>query len=98
MPRLDHYWNTSNPVSLSLLPLAGLFGAVAKLRRAAYRLKLLPARRFAVPVLVVPAAAWIADPLNAPEVLVGTRASANDWRAAPRIRSPRASAEVSSMA
>ena len=75
MPRLDHYWNTSNPVSLSLLPLAVLFGAVAKLRRAAYRLKLLPARRFAVPVLVVgnitvggtgktPLVIWLAEYLH----------------------------------
>jgi len=75
VPRLDHYWNTSNPVSLSLLPLAVLFGAVAKLRRAAYRLKLLPARRFAVPVLVVgnitvggtgktPLVIWLAEYLH----------------------------------
>ena len=75
MPRLDHYWNSTNPVSVSLLPLSVLFGALVKLRRAAYRLRLLPARRFAVPVLVVgnitvggtgktPLVIWLADYLR----------------------------------
>jgi tetraacyldisaccharide 4'-kinase len=95
LPRLDHYWNDTNPVAILLLPLATLFGAVAVLRRAAYRLRLLPARRFAVPVLVVgnitaggtgktPLVVWLADYLRAqgwrPGIVSrGYRGRARQW-------------------
>ncbi|MCB1771991.1 MAG: tetraacyldisaccharide 4'-kinase [Gammaproteobacteria bacterium] len=53
MPRLDHYWQSLNPVALALLPLALLFASAAALRRGAYRVGLLRRRRFDVPVVVV---------------------------------------------
>lgn len=53
MTRLDHYWNSVNGVSLLLFPLSLIFAAVAALRRLGYRLGLLRAQRFPVPVLVV---------------------------------------------
>ena len=53
MPRLDHYWQSINGLSLSLFPLSLVFAAVAGMRRLAYRLGLFRVRRFPVPVLVV---------------------------------------------
>jgi tetraacyldisaccharide 4'-kinase len=76
VPRLDHYWASVNPVSISLWPLSLLFGAASGLRRAAYRLRLFPVRRPPVPVLVVgnitvggtgktPLVSWLAGHLHA---------------------------------
>jgi len=53
VPRLDHYWNSVNGVSLLLLPLSLIFGAVAWIRRLGYRLGVWRKRRFPVPVIVV---------------------------------------------
>ncbi|MBF0255658.1 MAG: tetraacyldisaccharide 4'-kinase [Gammaproteobacteria bacterium] len=53
MPALDHYWYSLNPVSLALLPLAGLFWLLAGLRRQLYRLGLLRSVRLPRPVIVV---------------------------------------------
>ena len=53
MPRLDRYWNTVNGVSLLLLPLSLIFGAVAGIRRLGYRLGVWRTQRFPVPVIVV---------------------------------------------
>jgi len=53
VPRLDHYWNSVNGVSLFLLPLSLIFGLVAGVRRLGYRIGLLRSRRFPVPVIVV---------------------------------------------
>ena len=75
MPRLDHYWDTVNGVSLLLFPLSLVFAGVTALRRLAYRHGLLRMRRFAVPVLVVgnitvggtgktPLVIWLADYLR----------------------------------
>ena len=75
MPRLDHYWNTVNGLSIALLPLSLLFSLVAGFRRLAYRIGLLHIRRFPLPVLVVgnitvggtgktPLVTWLADHLR----------------------------------
>lgn len=53
LKRLDHYWQTRNPVASCLLPLAALFCAVAGLRALAYRAGALASHRLPVPVLVV---------------------------------------------
>jgi len=53
VPRLDHYWNSVNGVSLFLFPLSLVFAVVAGARRRAYRIGLLRRRRFPVPVVVV---------------------------------------------
>ncbi len=53
MSRLDHYWQSLNPVSLGLLPLSWLFGGVAALRRHAYCRGWLNPQRLPVPVIVI---------------------------------------------
>jgi tetraacyldisaccharide 4'-kinase len=53
VPRLDHYWNSVNGVSLLLLPLSLIFGAVAGIRRLGYRLGVNRTQRFPVPLIVV---------------------------------------------
>ena len=53
MPRLDHFWQSINPVALLLLPPAMVFAAVAAMRRLAYRIGLFRRRRFDVPVIVI---------------------------------------------
>lgn len=53
VPRLDHYWNSVNGVSLFLWPLSLIFAAVAGMRRLGYRIGLFRSRRFPVPVMVV---------------------------------------------
>ncbi|QFY90474.1 tetraacyldisaccharide 4'-kinase [Magnetovirga frankeli] len=53
MRQLDTYWQDLNPVALSLLPLAGLFFLLLKLRRGLYRRGWLNSVRLPVPVLVV---------------------------------------------
>jgi len=53
VPRLDHYWQKVNGVSLLLLPLSLLFALLAGMRRMLYRIGVWRVRRFAVPVLVV---------------------------------------------
>lgn len=56
-PRLDGWlqalWYGRSPLAWLLLPLAGLFGLVAGLRRLAYRSGLLRVHRLPVPVIVV---------------------------------------------
>jgi len=51
--RLDHYWNSLNPVSVALLPLSWLFRLVSRLRYHAYRVGLLATTKLPVPVIVV---------------------------------------------
>lgn len=53
MKRLDHYWYSTNPVAVLLLPLSWLFCLAVMLRRAAYRTGLLKTARLPVPVIVV---------------------------------------------
>lgn len=53
MPRLDRFWQSLNPLAVLLLPLALLFAVVAATRRVAYRARLLPRRRFDVPIIVI---------------------------------------------
>ena len=53
MQRLDHYWNTRNPVAWVLLPLGLLFCVVATLRRMLYRAGILSSTRLPVPVVIV---------------------------------------------
>lgn len=54
MPReTPDLWRHRGLTALVLLPLAGLFGALAALRRAAFRSGLLPVQRLPVPVIVV---------------------------------------------
>jgi tetraacyldisaccharide 4'-kinase len=53
VPRLDHYWDTVNGVSLLLLPFSILFAVASAMRRVLYRTGLLRVRRFPVPVIVV---------------------------------------------
>lgn len=72
---LDRYWQSLNPVSLLLSPLAFVFGIAAGARRLAYRAGLKPVHRAAVPVVVVgnisvggtgktPLVIWLADHLR----------------------------------
>lgn len=53
MSRLDAYWWDRNGVALVLLPLSWLFCGLVWLRRAAYRIRILPSKRMSVPVIVV---------------------------------------------
>ena len=53
MKPLDHYWNSINPVSLLLLPLAGLFCSLSWLRRKLYRLGVLASWKSPLPVIIV---------------------------------------------
>ncbi len=95
MKRLDHYWQTWNPLALALLPLAGLFCTVAVLRAWAYRAGILRSDRLPVPVLVVgnvtvggtgktPLVVWLCRHLaemgfRPGIVLRGYRGTARDW-------------------
>lgn len=71
----ERFWNTVNAVSLLLLPLSLVFGAVVAMRRLAYRIGLKRVRHFRVPVIVVgnvtvggtgktPLVVWLADHLR----------------------------------
>ena len=53
MKQLDSYWADKNLIAILLLPLAGLFTALAGLRRLAYRLGVFRVTRLSVPVIVV---------------------------------------------
>lgn len=53
MPRIERFWNSLNPLSLLLSPLAGVFALVSGSRRLMYRIGLLRSRRFSVPVIIV---------------------------------------------
>src|SRR3954462_138623 len=53
MRLFEYFWYRIRPVHLVLIPLSLLFGAVAALRRRAYRLGWLPSVRVGVPVIVV---------------------------------------------
>ena len=53
MPSIEHLWRSRSILSFVLLPASLLFAAVAGCRRILYRLRLLPVRRLAVPVIVV---------------------------------------------
>jgi tetraacyldisaccharide 4'-kinase len=70
------YWQTINPLTLSLLPLAVLFYLLVQARRTLYRLGLLRAQRLPVPVIVIgnlsvggsgksPLVVWLARRLKA---------------------------------
>lgn len=50
---LEHLWYRGSPWGLLLLPASGLFGVLTGLRRALYRLGLLPVALLPVPVVVV---------------------------------------------
>ena len=52
---LPRFWNRKRlaPILLPLLPVSWLFGCVVALRRALYRLRLIPSFRLPVPVVVV---------------------------------------------
>lgn len=76
MRSLAASWRTINPISLALLPLAGLFYLLTQARRALYRRGLLRALRLPVPVIVVgnlsvggsgksPLVVWLAQRLKA---------------------------------
>ena len=47
------WYRRNHPLSLLLAPLGWLYGAAMLARRAAYRLSILPSRRFELPVIVV---------------------------------------------
>lgn len=95
MKRLDHYWQTRNPVSWALYPLSLLFCAVAGLRRLAYRSGMLVSHSLPVPVIVVgnisvggtgktPLVVWLVRYLQQqgfkPGVLIrGYRGEAKTW-------------------
>jgi tetraacyldisaccharide 4'-kinase len=53
MHRLQHYWYCRAPIHLILLPLSGLFGLLAALRRQLYRLGWLSSAALPVPVVIV---------------------------------------------
>ncbi len=50
---IQAFWSRKGPLNILLLPLSLLFGAVAMLRRCAYRFGLLPSGHPGVPVIVV---------------------------------------------
>ena len=50
---LLHAWTWRGPLATLLLPLAGIYGLLAGLRRLLYRLAILPTRRVPVPLVVV---------------------------------------------
>jgi tetraacyldisaccharide 4'-kinase len=51
--RLARAWSRRGPLAIGLLPLAGVFSALAALRRRLYALRWLRSERLAVPVIVV---------------------------------------------
>ncbi len=51
--RLQRVWERRGPLAVALLPLAALFGLLAALRRALFRVGLLRTHRLGVPVIVV---------------------------------------------
>lgn len=51
--KIDDIWYGNHPLGLLLAPLGGLFCAVARLRRGAYKKGLLKSHRLPVPVIVV---------------------------------------------
>lgn len=51
--RLDHVWGRRGLLSLTLLPLSWLFGALVKIRRALYRWGVFPIENVSAPVIVV---------------------------------------------
>ena len=50
---LDHYWYSTNLISLLLLPLSGLFCLLSRLRVMLYRLGILKSFKAPVPVIIV---------------------------------------------
>lgn len=50
---LDHYWYSTNIISLLLLPLAGLFCSISYIRSLLYRLGILKSYRAPVPVIII---------------------------------------------
>ena len=53
MKRLDYYWNSINLISLSLLPLSGVFCLLGLLRAKLYHAGLLKSYRAPVPVVII---------------------------------------------
>lgn len=53
MKRLDYYWNSINFVSMSLLPVSGLYCLLSSLRKQLYKRGLKKSYRAPVPVIVV---------------------------------------------
>jgi len=53
MKRLDHYWNSTNFVSLLLLPISYLFCFVSKVRASLYRISFFKSYKAPVPIIVV---------------------------------------------
>lgn len=53
MARIERHWYRTTAVSLALWPLSLIFCAIASLRRALYRLGLLPVRVVGAPVVIV---------------------------------------------
>ena len=52
MAGLETYWYRKSPLHLILLPVSGLFGALAGLRRMLYRSRILKSFQLNVPVIV----------------------------------------------
>jgi tetraacyldisaccharide 4'-kinase len=50
---LQHYWSRITPLHLILFPASLLFRALAALRRALYRARVLPSQQLPVPVIVI---------------------------------------------
>jgi len=74
-PRAPSHWSSRGAVASALLPLAGVFGSLAALRRAAFRLGLVQSASSSRPVIVVgniavggsgktPVVAWLVDELR----------------------------------
>lgn len=53
MKPIDHYWSGFNPVSIGLLPLTLIFCCLVFIRKALYRLSILPSYHAPVPVIIV---------------------------------------------
>lgn len=95
MSTIEKIWSEHGPVNYLLLPISLLFCFMVGLRRWAYRLRLLPSKRFAVPVIVVgnitvggtgktPVVIWLAQYLRArgyrPGIVSrGYRGHASHW-------------------
>ena len=53
MKRLDYYWNSINFVSILLLPLAGFYCLISRVRKKLYMIGVITSYKAPLPVIVI---------------------------------------------